>query len=182
MSKNWFPAINQLTCINCHGCLDLCPHGVYAQKDGQVIVTHPEGCIDHCHGCGSRCPTGSISYHGEDTDWVAPALKKSIELKVQRKEKNNMKIQALGGCCKNSAKNYENVVAAVKELGLGIEVEHVTDMNAIMALGVMATPGLVIDGKVYSVGRVLTISQAKEFIQKSQQGSCECGSGCNCKK
>lgn len=88
-----------------------------------------------------------------------------------------MKIQALGGCCKKSSANYEAVVEAAKELGIKDEVIHVTDMDEIMALGVMSTPGLVIDGCVMSAGRSLNVSQAKELINKCMNKSC----GCNCK-
>lgn len=88
-----------------------------------------------------------------------------------------MKIQALGGCCKKSNANYEAVVEAVKELGLEDEIIHVTDMEEIMALGVMSTPGLVIDGKVMSAGRALNVKQAKELIEKAMgTKSCSCGS------
>lgn len=90
-----------------------------------------------------------------------------------------MKIQALGGCCKKSTANYEAVVEAVKELGLTEEVFHVTDMDEIMSLGVMATPGLVIDGKVMSAGRALNTKQAKELIEKAMGNkSCCCGGNC----
>lgn len=88
-----------------------------------------------------------------------------------------MKIQVLGGCCKKANANYEAVVEAVKELGLEDEVIHVTDMEEIMALGVMSTPGLVIDGKVMSAGRALKVKQAKELIEKAMgTKSCSCGS------
>ena len=78
-----------------------------------------------------------------------------------------MKIQALGGCCKKSLANFEAVVKAVEELGLNVEVEHVVDLNEIMALGVVATPGLVVDGKVLSAGRSLNVRQAKELLEKA---------------
>lgn len=77
-----------------------------------------------------------------------------------------MKIQTLGGCCKKSTENHEAVVKAVKELGLDVVVENVKDMNEIMSLGVLSTPGLVIDGKILSVGRSLNVTQAKELINK----------------
>lgn len=85
-----------------------------------------------------------------------------------------MKIQALGGCCSKSTANYEAVKEAVKKLGLEVEVEHVTDMNDIMNLGVMATPGLVVDGKVMSAGRSLNVEQAKELIEKAMSKNCCC--------
>jgi len=87
-----------------------------------------------------------------------------------------MKIQALGGCCKKSTANYEAIVEAVKELGLNDEVIHVSDMNEIMSMGVMATPGLAIDGKILSVGRTLNVKQAKELIKKAMDSNtCNCG-------
>lgn len=78
-----------------------------------------------------------------------------------------MNIKALGGCCSRSTANYENAVQAVKELELNVVVEHISDFDEIMKLGVMATPGLVIDGKVVAYGRPLTVSQIKDFIKKA---------------
>ena len=37
-------------------------------------------------------------------------------------------------------------------------------MNEIINLGVLSTPGLVIDGEVVSSGRMLNVKQAKEII------------------
>lgn len=75
-----------------------------------------------------------------------------------------MKIIALGGCCKNSQKNYENAKKVAEKFGF--EMEHISDMEQIMAYGVMATPALVIDNKVVSTGRVLTEEQIKNIIKK----------------
>jgi small redox-active disulfide protein 2 len=86
-----------------------------------------------------------------------------------------MKIQALGCGCKRSVANYEAVVAAAKELGIQDEVEFYKDADGIMAMGIMSTPALVVDGKIYSMGRVLSVEQAKELLQKAQSG---CGCGC----
>lgn len=93
-----------------------------------------------------------------------------------------MKIQALGGCCKKSTSNYEAIVQAVKELDLKVEVEHVTDFDEIMKLGVMSTPGLAINGIILSVGRALNVMQAKELINKvmKSESECSCGERCDC--
>lgn len=88
-----------------------------------------------------------------------------------------MKIQALGGCCKKSTANYEAVVEAAKELGITEEVINVTDMDEIMSLGVMSTPGLVIDGKVMSVGRALNVKEAA--IKKAMNNKACCCSNHN---
>lgn len=90
-----------------------------------------------------------------------------------------MKIQTLGGCCKKSAANHEAVVEAVKELGLDATVENVKDINEIMKLGVMMTPGLVVDGKILSVGRSLNVAQAKELIKKALDNQACCCKNCD---
>jgi small redox-active disulfide protein 2 len=87
-----------------------------------------------------------------------------------------MKIQAIGCGCARSTKNYEAVVEAAKELGIKDEVEFYKDSDGIMAMGIMSTPALVIDGKIYAMGRILTVEQAKEFIKQAESGSsCSCG-------
>lgn len=78
-----------------------------------------------------------------------------------------MKIYTLGGCCKKSSLNHENTVAAAKKLGVDAPI-NIKDQEEIMAYGVMSTPGLVIDGKVVSTGRLLTIEQAEELIIKNK--------------
>lgn len=40
-------------------------------------------------------------------------------------------------------------------------------LEEIMNLGVMSTPGLVIDGKVMSAGRALNVKEAKALIEKA---------------
>jgi small redox-active disulfide protein 2 len=76
-----------------------------------------------------------------------------------------MKIEILGpGCprCQALAKNTEE---ALKELGLSADVEKVTDMGRIVGYGVMATPGIVVDGKLMGSGKLFTTGEIKAFIQ-----------------
>nr|WP_278569311.1 ferredoxin family protein [Enterocloster clostridioformis] len=76
MAKKWYPVTDILTCIECGTCVDFCSHGVYDKAKAPVpVVVNPDGCIDHCHGCGNKCPVGAITYVGDDTGWVPPALK-----------------------------------------------------------------------------------------------------------
>ncbi|MGO8695479.1 MAG: thioredoxin family protein [Rectinemataceae bacterium] len=76
-----------------------------------------------------------------------------------------MKIQILGSGCAKCRSLEEHARQAVAELGLTVEVEKVTDMEAIVSMGVMMTPALVIDGAVKSVGRVLTKEQVAALLQ-----------------
>jgi small redox-active disulfide protein 2 len=57
---------------------------------------------------------------------------------------------------------------AVSELGLDAAVEKVADMGQIAAMGVMSTPALAVDGKVVSVGRVLTKEQVMAYLSGSK--------------
>jgi small redox-active disulfide protein 2 len=78
-----------------------------------------------------------------------------------------MKIQILGtGCpkCKKLAELAENIA---KELGLEYELEKVTDINEIMNFGVMATPGLAVNGKVLLAGKMPSPEHLKELLQKA---------------
>ncbi len=74
-----------------------------------------------------------------------------------------MKIITLGNCCKKSKQNHENAVIAAKNCGVE-EPINVGDMNEILRYGVMATPALVIDGKVVATGRMLSVEQIEKII------------------
>lgn len=79
-----------------------------------------------------------------------------------------MKVEILGSGCKRCEQLYENTVSAVSELELAmeIEVQKVNDVNYFTRKGVFVTPGLVIDGVVASVGKVLTTEEIKEKIKE----------------
>lgn len=57
--------------------------------------------------------------------------------------------------------------AALAELGRQEEVGHVTDFAQIAALGVMATPALLVDGKVLASGRVLKKDEVKALLHRA---------------
>ena len=75
-----------------------------------------------------------------------------------------MKIQILGTGCPKCNQLYQNAQQAVAELAVDAELEKVTDLNAIMAFGVMVTPALAIDGQVKASGKVPTAEAIKEMI------------------
>lgn len=79
-----------------------------------------------------------------------------------------MKIEILGtGCTK--CKTLEEVTKqAVAQSGLFAQIEKVEDIMKIMEYGVMSTPALVIDGKIMSTGKVLSVNEIVELIKAHQ--------------
>lgn len=75
-------------------------------------------------------------------------------------------IKVLGSGCKNCHTQYENCKAAVKELGLNLEVEYITDLEKVMAYGLMSMPGIVVNEKVVSAGRVLKADEVIKLLRK----------------
>ena len=59
----------------------------------------------------------------------------------------------------------ENDEAAAQALGLDYQIEKVTDLNKIMAFGVMLTPALVVDGQVKAVGKVPDVEAVKAMLK-----------------
>jgi small redox-active disulfide protein 2 len=60
----------------------------------------------------------------------------------------------------------KNVREAVEELAVDAKIEHVKDIKHIMEYPILTTPGLVINEKVVSSGKVATAEEVKTFLQK----------------
>jgi small redox-active disulfide protein 2 len=75
-----------------------------------------------------------------------------------------MKIQVLGTGCAKCRQLTANAEKAVADLGLSAVVEKVEDIARIVEFGVMMTPALAVDGKVKSVGKVLTPDAIKQLL------------------
>lgn len=80
-----------------------------------------------------------------------------------------MQLLVIGpGCakCKVLAQFTEQ---AVHELGLTAEINKVTDLKHIMALGVMMTPALAVNGIVKVVGKVPSIPEIKALLDQARE-------------
>ena len=75
-------------------------------------------------------------------------------------------IKVLGAGCKSCHEQYENAKKAVEELGLSVEVEYITDMEKVMAYGVMSMPALVVNEQVVSMGKVLKPAEIIKLFGK----------------
>jgi small redox-active disulfide protein 2 len=74
------------------------------------------------------------------------------------------KLQVLGTGCAKCTKLAENAEAAARALGIEYELEKVTDINQILAFGVMTTPALVVDGVVKIVGKASDPESIKPML------------------
>lgn len=74
------------------------------------------------------------------------------------------KLQILGTGCTKCRLLGERTETAAKELGLGYELEKVTDLMEITKFDIMMTPALVVDGTIKCSGHVPSIAELKAML------------------
>jgi small redox-active disulfide protein 2 len=74
------------------------------------------------------------------------------------------KLQILGTGCPKCKLLSEHTERAARQLGLDYELEKVTDIERILAFGVVATPALVVDGEVKISGHVPTTARIQGIL------------------
>ena len=77
-----------------------------------------------------------------------------------------IEIKVIGSGCAACKKLLCMAQDAVKHLGADASVVYVTDMAEIMKTGVMSTPGLMVNGKIKSTGRVPSPKEVVKLIQE----------------
>ena len=70
-----------------------------------------------------------------------------------------------GSGCANCKKLEQMCYNALQELQIDASVEKVTDLQEIMKTGILSTPGLEINGKMISSGKLPTQSTLVHWIQ-----------------
>jgi small redox-active disulfide protein 2 len=79
-----------------------------------------------------------------------------------------LNIKILGSGCANCRRLEERARKVVATQGIEAEVDHVTDYAEIMTWNVMSTPGLVVDGKVVSSGRIPSETEIAAWLQAAR--------------
>ena len=102
--------------------------------------------------CGGTCEASAPARESGNTCCGKPAV-------------DICSIQVLGSGCKSCHALLENTGEAVKAMGLSVQVEYITDMQKIMEYGLMQMPGLVVNGKVVSMGKVLKPGDVEKLLQ-----------------
>jgi small redox-active disulfide protein 2 len=75
-----------------------------------------------------------------------------------------LKIKILGTGCPNCDKLEQEIKKATQDLDVEAEFEKVTDFQKIMDYDVLSTPGLVINDKVVSSGRIPSQDELISFL------------------
>lgn len=88
------------------------------------------------------------------------------KIDVDDATKGVLSVKVLGAGCKNCHALLEATKEAVKNMGLGVEVEFVNDMEKIMEYGVMCVPALTVNEKVVSMGKVLKADDVEKLLRK----------------
>jgi small redox-active disulfide protein 2 len=81
-----------------------------------------------------------------------------------------MKIEVLGPGCANCRKLEQDVQTALSELKIEAEVVKITDIQEFAKYGILMTPGLVINRKVYSSGKLPVMATLKRWIEEESKG------------
>ncbi|MBC6491307.1 thioredoxin family protein [Flavihumibacter stibioxidans] len=74
------------------------------------------------------------------------------------------KIKVLGPGCPKCKTTYNNVLEAVKQLGIEAEVTKIEDIEEMMKYNVLTTPVLMIDEVAKVKGRVADVKEIKELL------------------
>lgn len=80
---------------------------------------------------------------------------------------STLKIEVFGAGCPKCRKTHELFTRAIEEMGISANVEHITDVNAGIERGVLFTPAVFINGQKVLEGKVPTMPQVKELLEKN---------------
>lgn len=88
--------------------------------------------------------------------------------KAKTAQNEGASVKILGSGCAKCNELEANTKAALAQLGMDSEIDHVTDFAQIASYGVMSTPALVVDGRVAAYGKVLKTEEVIKILQKVQ--------------
>jgi len=80
-------------------------------------------------------------------------------------------IKVLGSGCANCKRVEQIAHKVVDELGIEAEIVKVTEYPEIMKYNVMSTPGLVVNEKLVSYGRIPTLAEVTTWLADALQAA-----------
>ena len=78
-------------------------------------------------------------------------------------------IKIIGKGCPNCEKLESLCNEVISEENLEAKIDKVTDVNEFASYGVMMTPGLYVNGKLLSQGKIPVKSTLKKWLENAQQ-------------
>lgn len=75
-----------------------------------------------------------------------------------------MKVTIYGPGCARCQQTAEVVQRVLTARGIPVELEKVSDYGAIVAAGIMATPGVALDGRLVSTGKLPTAAEVESWL------------------
>jgi len=78
-----------------------------------------------------------------------------------------VEIKVLGPGCANCKRLEQIAQKVVNNLAVEAKIEKVTNYQEIVELGVMATPGLIVNGEVVSSGRIPSDTEVTDWVIKA---------------
>ncbi len=79
-----------------------------------------------------------------------------------------MTIKIYGPGCARCHELEKRARRAVEELGLAADIVKVSDIQEIAAAGIMATPGIAIDGRMKATGRIPSRDEIKAWVKEGR--------------
>lgn len=79
-------------------------------------------------------------------------------------EIKSVKILGRDGCS-NCSRMFQDTIDIAAENNIAADIQHETNLEQIMKYGVMSLPGLVINEKVVSYGRILSKADIKKALE-----------------
>lgn len=73
-------------------------------------------------------------------------------------------VKVLGPGCAKCKTTYNNVLEALKQLGIEADVTKIEDIEEMMKYNVLTTPVLMVDDVVKVKGRVADINEIKQLL------------------
>ncbi|NHW88353.1 MAG: thioredoxin family protein [Archaeoglobales archaeon] len=77
-----------------------------------------------------------------------------------------MDVKVVGPGCARCKTTLELVKKVVEREKINAKVEYVTDMKREVELGIMATPAVIVDGKIVVQGRIPSESEIVKALKK----------------
>lgn len=86
---------------------------------------------------------------------------------IEKSSGNLSSVKVLGAGCGSCHEQLKYAKEAIKNMGLNIEVEYITDLQKVMEYGVTHIPALVINEQVVSKGKILKTAEIQKLLQQS---------------